>query len=234
MSHATSMDAVILCGGKGTRLKSVVPDLPKPMAALNDKPFLELLLDYAAGFGFKRFILAAGYRGDVIEKHFSGAFPGLEIAVSRETEPLDTAGAVKNAASLIRTPQFLVMNGDSICRIDLRAFMDFHFSRRGRASVAVAKVADAGSFGSIVKDAGDRILSFREKVPAGAGYVNAGIYILDKTVLDAVPPGARYSMERELLPALISGGEVYGYETESRLFDIGTPEGYREAGDKLR
>lgn len=230
---AQPMDAVILCGGKGTRLKSVVSDRPKPMAALNDKPFLQLVMEYAAGYGFKRFILAAGYMGEVIEKHFSGAFPGYTVAVSHETQPLDTAGAVKNASSLIQTPQVLVMNGDSICRIDLRAFTEFHFSRGGRVSVAVAKVPDAGSFGSITMDSGGKILSFREKAGAGAGYVNAGIYILDKTVLDAVPPGTRYSMERDLLPALISGGEVYGYETESRLFDIGTPEGYREAGEKL-
>ncbi len=229
-----ALDAVILCGGKGTRLKSVVSDRPKPMAALNDKPFLQLLVEYAAGFGFKRFILCAGYMGDVIEKHFSGVLPGLEIVVSREDGPLDTAGAVKNASSLIQTSPFLVMNGDSICRIDLREFVKFHSSRRGRASVAVVKVADAGSFGSIALGPGGRILSFREKAAAGAGYVNAGIYILDKTVLDAVPSGARYSMERELLPALISGGDVYGYETESRLFDIGTPEGYREAGENIK
>jgi NDP-sugar pyrophosphorylase family protein len=82
-------------------------------------------------------------------------------------------------------------------------------------------------------DAGGRILSFREKVQAGAGYVNAGIYMLDKTVLAAVPPGVRYSMERELLPALIGGNGVYGYETEKRFYDIGTPEGYKEAGEKL-
>ena len=229
-----AMDAVILCGGKGTRLKSVVSDRPKPMAALNDRPFLQLLLEYAAGFGFKRFILAAGYMGDAIEKHFSGASPGFEVVVSREAEPLDTAGAVKHAAALIRTSQFLVMNGDSICRIDLRAFMEFHFSRHGKVSVAVAKTANAGSFGSITMGAGGRILSFREKSAAGAGYVNAGIYIMDKTVLDSVPPGARCSMERDLLPALISGGDVYGYETESRLYDIGTPEGYKDAGEQLK
>ncbi len=229
-----NMDVVILCGGKGTRLKSVVSDRPKPMAALNDKPFLQMLVEYSAGFGFKRFILCAGYMAEVIEKHFSVPLPGLEVLVSRETEPLDTAGAVKNAAALIRTPQFLVLNGDSICRIDLRAFAEFHFSKGGRASVAVAKVSDSGSFGSVTKGAGDRILSFREKAAARAGYVNAGIYILDKIALGAVPPGVRYSMERDLLPGLISGGEVYGYETDSRLFDIGTPEGYRDAGEQLK
>lgn len=228
------LDAVILCGGRGTRLQSIVSDRPKPMAALNGKPFLQLLVEYAAGFGFKRFILAAGYMGDVIEKHFLSATPGLEVLVSRETKPLDTAGAVKNAEALITTPQFLVMNGDSICRIDLRAFMQFHLLRGARVSVAMAKAADAANSGSITKGAGDRVLSFREKAASGPGYVNTGIYILDKKVLDIVPPGVRYSMERELLPALVSGGEVYGYETESQLFDIGTPEGYREAGEKLK
>lgn len=226
-------DVVILCGGKGTRLKAVVSDRPKPMAAVNDKPFLQLLLEYAAGFGLKRFILCAGYMGDVIEKHFSGPVPGFSVAVSREPEPLDTAGAVKNAEPLITTSRVLVMNGDSICRIDLRAFMDFHLSRRAKATVAAARVADAGSFGSITMEADGRILAFREKTGAGTGYVNAGIYILEKTALAAVPPGVKYSMERELLPALIRGGGVYGYATESRLFDIGTPEGYREAGEQL-
>ena len=229
-----AMDAVILCGGMGTRLKSVVSDRPKPMAAVNGKPFIQLLVDYAAGFGFKRFILCSGYRGDVIERHFRGTSPGLEVVVSREPEPLDTAGAVKNAEALIRTSQVLVMNGDSICRIDLRRFVKSHFSRRCRASVAVAKAADAGSFGSVVLGPGGRLLSFTEKSAAGAGYVNAGIYVLDKTVLAAVPPGARYSLERELLPALVSAGDVCGYKTKSRIFDIGTPEGYREAGEKLK
>lgn len=228
------MDVVILCGGKGTRLQSVVSDRPKPMAQLNNKPFLQLLVEYAAGFGFKRFILCAGYMGEIIEKHFSGAFPGLEIAVSRETEALDTAGAVKNAEALLRTSPFLVMNGDSICRLDLRGFVDFHYQKKAKASLAVVKVADAGSFGAITMDAAGRILSFGEKAAAGAGYVNAGIYLLDKTALAEVPQGAKYSLERDLLPALISGGEVYGYETGSRFYDIGTPEGYREAGEKLK
>ncbi len=228
------MDAVILCGGKGTRLQSVVSDRPKPMAPLHDKPFLELLVDYAAGFGVRRFILCAGYMAETIEEHFSGGRPGLEILVSREPQPLDTAGAVKNAEGLIKTPQLLVMNGDSICRLDLRAFMESHFTRRARASVAVAKVADSGSFGSVALDAASRITSFREKSAAGAGYVNAGIYVLERADLAAVPPGVKYSMERDLLPSLISKGGVYGYETGCRLFDIGTPEGYRAAGEQLK
>lgn len=229
-----TMDAVILCGGKGTRLQSVVSDRPKPMAALHGRPFLQMLVEYAAGFGVERFILCAGHMAETIEEHFSAGLPGLEILVSREPQPLDTAGAVKNAEDLIKTPQFLVLNGDSFCRLDLRAFMESHFSRKARASVAVVKVADAGSFGSVAMDAAGRITSFREKSGAGEGYVNAGIYILEKAALAAVPPGVKYSMERELLPSLISRGGVYGSVTAEKLFDIGTPEGYRAAGEQLK
>lgn len=229
----TDMDALILCGGKGTRLKSVVSDRPKPMAALKDRPFLELLLEYAAGFGFRRFILCAGYMASIIEEHFSGRSPAMEILVSAESAPLDTAGAVKNAEALIKSGVFMVMNGDSICKLDLREFAGFHFSRKAKASIAVARVSEAGSFGSIEKDESGKILSFREKSPDGAGWVNAGIYIFDRSVLAAVPPGAKYSIERDLLPEMAAAGGVYAFETSSRLFDIGTPEGYKEAGEKL-
>ncbi len=230
----TPMDAVILCGGKGTRLKSVVSDRPKPMAALNEKPFLELVINYAAGFGFRRFILCAGYMGELIEAHFAEARGDYEVVVAREAEPLDTAGAVKNAEHLIRTPRFLVMNGDSICNTDLRAFAAFHAAKKAVASVAVTKVDSPGAFGSIVKDENGRLLAFREKTGAGTGYANAGIYIFEKTALAAVPAGVRYSMEKDFFPALAAGGGVYAYETAGRIFDIGTPEGYKEAGEKLK
>lgn len=228
------MDVVILCGGKGTRLKSVVPDRPKPMADLNGKPFLETLIGYAAGFGFNRFVLCSGHMGEMIEAHFAGTGAGVEIVVSRESGPLDTAGAVKNAEALIRTPRFMVMNGDSICRADLRAFSDFHAEKKALVSVLVTRVRDAASFGAILSDGDGRMLAFREKTATGGGFVNAGVYIFEKTVLGSVPAGVKYSIERDLFPALAGGGGVYVYETDVRHYDIGTPEGYREAGEKLQ
>lgn len=230
----TPMDVVILCGGKGTRLRSVVSDRPKPMAALNEKPFLEVLIGRAAAFGFNRFILCAGYMGEMIERHFADPPPGLEIKVSLETEPLDTAGAVKNAQALIRTPRFLVMNGDSFCGADLGAFAAFHAAKKALASVAVTRAVETGAGGAILKDAEGKMLAFREKAVAGGGYVNAGLYIFEKAVLERVPAGAKYSLERDLFPSLAAGGGVYVYETPGALFDIGTPEGYRRAGENIK
>lgn len=229
-----SMDAVILCGGKGTRLQSVVSDRPKPMAAVSGKPFLELLMDYVHGYGFGRFILCAGYMGEMIRDHFAGRRLHYEVAVSIEAEPLDTAGAVKNAEGLIKSQRFLAMNGDSIVSADLRAFAAFHEQRRPLASLAAARKADASAFGTLDVGSDGKLLAFREKAAAASGLVNAGIYILEREVLAGVPAGKKYSMERDLFPALAARGGVNVFEVPGELIDIGTPEGYRRAGEKLK
>ncbi|KAF0126460.1 MAG: Nucleoside-diphosphate-sugar pyrophosphorylase family protein [Elusimicrobia bacterium] len=229
-----SMDAVILCGGKGTRLRSVVSDRPKPLAAVGGGAFLDLLMKYAAGFGFRRFVLCAGHMGRMIEEHFHGGRPGLEIVVSIEAEPLDTAGAVKNAGRLIGTPRFLLLNGDSFCRADLEAFASFHAAGGSPVSLAASRRDDAGAFGALSVGENGRLLAFAEKSASGPGLVNAGIYMLEKTVLERVPPGVRYSMERDLLPALAAAGQVRAWETGAPLLDIGTPEGYARALEELK
>lgn len=229
-----SMDVVILCGGKGTRLQAVVSDRPKPMAAVNDKPFLELLMDYVAGYGFGRFVLCAGYMGEMIRDHFAARKLPYEVAVSIETEPLDTAGAVKNAEALIKSGRFLAMNGDSIVRADLKAFAACHEARRPLASLAAAKKEDASAFGTLDVDGNGKLLAFREKAAAASGLVNAGIYIFERQVLADIPPGRRYSLERDLFPALAAKGGVNVFEVPGELIDIGTPEGYKQAGEKLK
>ncbi|HBE87793.1 MAG TPA: galactokinase [Elusimicrobia bacterium] len=229
-----SMDAVILCGGKGTRLRAVVPDRPKPMAAVGGKPFLELLMDYAAGYGFVRFVLCAGYMGEMIRAYFAARVLPYEVTVAIETEPLDTAGAIKNAEGLIKTGRFLAMNGDSMVRADLKALADFHESKRPLASLAAAKKEDASAFGTLSVGADGKLLAFREKAAAASGLVNAGIYILEKDALGLVPAGKKYSLERDLFPALAAKGAVNVFEVPGELIDIGTPEGYRQAGEKLQ
>lgn len=228
------MDVVILCGGKGTRLQSVVSDRPKPMAAVNDKPFLELLMDHAAGFGFRRFVLCAGYMGEMIRDYFAGRRLPYEVVVAIETEPLDTAGAVKNAEGLIKGGRFMVMNGDSICRADLKAFADFHEEKKPLASLAAARKEDASAFGTVETGEDGKLLAFREKAAAASGLVNAGIYIFEREALALVPAEAKYSLERDLFPALAAKRGVNVFEVPGGLIDIGTPEGYREAGEKLK
>jgi NDP-sugar pyrophosphorylase family protein len=229
-----SMDVVILCGGKGTRLQAVVSDRPKPMAAVNDKPFLELLMDYAAGYGFGRFVLCAGYKGEMIRDYFAAQQLPYEVAVSIETEPLDTAGAVKNAEPLIRSRRFLAMNGDSIVRADLKAFLAYHEAKRPLASLAAARKEDASAFGTLDVSPDGKLLAFREKSAGAAGLVNAGIYIFEREVLVLVPAEKKYSLERDLFPALAAKGGVNVFEVPGELIDIGTPEGYRQAGEKLK
>lgn len=229
-----SMDAVILCGGKGTRLQAVVSDRPKPLAEVAGRPFLELLMDYVHGFGFGRFVLCAGHMGEMIRDHFAARRLPYEVQVSIEREPLDTAGAVKLAEPLIKGGRFLVMNGDSIVRADLRAFAAFHEARRPRASLAAARKEDASAFGTLDVDAGGKLLAFREKAAARSGLVNAGIYLFERDVLGLVPAGRRHSLERDLFPALAAQRAVDVFEVPGELIDIGTPESYKEAGDKLK
>ncbi|OGR69996.1 MAG: hypothetical protein A2089_11630 [Elusimicrobia bacterium GWD2_63_28] len=229
-----NMDVVILCGGKGTRLQAVVSDRPKPMADVSGKPFLELLMDYVAGYGYSRFVLCAGYMGEMIRDYFAARKLPYQVAVAIETEPLDTAGAVKNAEPLIKSGRFLALNGDSIVRADLKAFAAFHEQRRPLASLAAAKKEDASAFGTLSVDGDGKLLEFREKAAAASGLVNAGIYIFEKEVLGLVPAGKKYSLERDLFPALAAKGGVNVFEVPGELIDIGTPEGYKQAGEKLK
>lgn len=227
-------EALILCGGRGTRLQAVVSDRPKPLAEVAGRPFLELLMDYVSGFGVRRFVLCAGYMGEMIRDHFAARRLPYEVAVSIETEPLDTAGAVKLAEPLIKGGRFLVLNGDSIVRADLKAFAAFHDARRPLASLAAARKEDASAFGTLDVDAGGKLLAFREKAAAKSGLVNAGIYIFEREALGLIPAGKRYSLERDLFPALAAKSAVRVFEVPGELIDIGTPESYRDAGDKLK
>ena len=125
----TDVDVVILCGGKGTRLSEVVRDRPKPMSEINGRSFLDILIGYVSGFGFKRFILSVGYKADYIKDYYKNNRFSFEILFSRENEPLGTAGGVKQAENLVQSNPFLVMNGDSFCPVDLLQFLDFHSKR---------------------------------------------------------------------------------------------------------
>ncbi len=222
--NASAMDAVILCGGLGTRLQSVMKDKPKPMADINDRPFLELLIDYVAKFGFRRFILCAGHKGNFIKEYFQEKKSENTYVFSQETTPLGTAGAIKNAEPVISSEVFLAMNGDSFCPVDLKSLADFHFSRRALASVALAPMDDASDYGGVLLGEDDAIVRFDEKADAPAkGWVNAGIYVFHKKVLESIPSGKKVSLEEEIFPALAGEG-LFGFTTQSRLLDIGTPE----------
>lgn len=221
-----NIDVVILCGGLGTRLKGIVSDRPKPMVEIKGRPFLDILIGYISGFGFKHFILCAGYKGDFIERYYRTKGSGdLKISFVKEKEPLGTGGAIKNAESLIKSSVFLVMNGDSFCTVDINCFLEFHMTKKAEISISVAKTGGAVDYGIINLDDDNRIINFTEKIEMkeGVSVVNAGIYLFNKAVLGLIPAAQKYSLEYDLFPTILDR-KIYGYITDKKLLDIGTPE----------
>lgn len=221
------MDIVILCGGLGTRLKSVTGDAPKVMAEVDGKPFLDVIIEYLKDQGFQRIILCTGYQAQTVERYYQENSHDMRIVFSREEEPLGTGGALKNTRSLIESDIFFVMNGDSFCPINLKNFLGFYEKQKTIAALAVSKVDESKDYGGIVLDKEYRILGFYEKadVPVGstAGYVNAGIYCFNKKLFSLMPEMKKFSMEYDVFPKLIQEN-IYGFLIDEKFFDIGTPE----------
>ncbi|MHB8916522.1 MAG: sugar phosphate nucleotidyltransferase [Desulfocucumaceae bacterium] len=229
------IDTVILCGGRGTRLQGVVDDRPKPLAEVCGRPFLDTLIQYAADYGFRRFLLLAGYKGEMIREYAAAKSrdSSLEIECLVETTALGTGGAVKNAGEFIKSSRFLVLNGDSICPGNLINFQMYHVHKNALVTMMLSQAMRSGDYGQVVIDAGGRVEGFLEK-PAGGGraLVNAGVYLMEKSALEYFPPGLPCSLERDIFPSLIGRG-FYGYVVRESHLDIGTPDRYFSAGDIL-
>lgn len=229
-----NIDVVILCGGLGTRLRMIVHDRPKPMAKINHHPFLDILVEYLSRYGCKRFILCTGYKGDFVRKYYENKEYPISLLFSEEREPLGTAGAIKNAESLIQSNVFLVMNGDSFCKVTIHNFLEFHTSKESFASIALIPADISNDCGRVIISDTHQIVSFHEKVVDAVGFVNAGIYIFDKEVLSLIPAGKTYSLEYDLFPTLIQQKNMYGFVEKQQLIDIGIPERYELAQKVFR
>lgn len=222
--------AVLLVGGLGTRLRSVVPNAPKPMAAVGDRPFLELLIRQLAAQGIRRLILCTGYRAEDIEAQLGdGRTYGVSIEYSPEPKPLGTAGAVKFAERrLTNVPEFLVMNGDSFAQIDFQRLIAFHRESRGVATMAVIRTKNDKRYGTVQAGPNGHVNGFLEKAEADPnGLINAGIYVFNHSVLAHIP-NEPCSLERDIFPKLLTHG-VFALEQQGMFIDIGTPEDYARA-----
>lgn len=214
----------------GTRLRSVVPGKPKPLAEVGSRSFLELLVRQLRHQGIEHLVLCTGYLAEQIEKEFgNGSRLGVTIEYSAEQTPLGTGGALKLAqAHLKNASRFLVMNGDSFLEADFRSILSFHDKHEGLATIAVVSVASAERYGTVNKDSTGRILGFREKTgDAKPGLVNAGVYVFDQRIFAHIPEGPT-SLEREVFPRLLPKG-LYAIEQNGLFIDIGTPEDYARA-----
>jgi NDP-sugar pyrophosphorylase family protein len=231
----SSIDTMILAGGLGTRLQQAVGDRPKPLAAIGGRPFLDLLIDDLLVQGLRRFIFCVSHRREQIIEHFHRRRDG-EFLYSEEVSPLGTGGAVRHALPLIRSNPFLVLNGDSHCRVDLAALLDFHKSRNGAAALVVTAARDRNDGGSIELTADGRIAAFREKAaPGGAesALINAGIYVLERDLPETWPQPDPLSLEHDVFPQLAAEGSCFGFPVDAEVIDIGTPERYADAQQRL-
>ena len=227
-------DCVILCGGLGTRLQGVVGNVPKVMAQMNGRPFLDLIIEHLKSQGLRRIILCAGHKADFIENYYRKHDFGLTIDFSRENEPLGTGGALKNARHVISSNPFFVLNGDSLLKADFEEFYNFHKERKSIASLLVAQVNKAEDFGSLELNKNCEIVEFHEKSESTPNsLVNAGIYCFDQMIFSCMPENEKFSLEHDFFPKL-AGSKLYGYRIDKEFFDIGTPERYQSVKQNLK
>ncbi|HEY2579740.1 MAG TPA: NDP-sugar synthase [Streptosporangiaceae bacterium] len=226
------LEAILLVGGKGTRLRPLTVSVPKPLLPTAGVPFLAHQLARAASCGVTRVVLATSYRSEMFAEEFGdGAGLGLEIDYVHEEEPLGTAGGIRNAASRLRSgpdDPIVVLNGDILSGHDLPAQLDLHRKADAAVTLHLVEVDDPSRFGCVPADDGGRVTGFLEKTPNPVtNRINAGCYVYTRRAIDDIPPGRVVSVERDIFPALIESGQVMmGYVDNSYWLDVGTPEAF--------
>jgi len=224
----TMPDLILLCGGMGTRLRSVVSDTPKPMARVAGRPFLEILLSHFAELGFARAVLSTGYMAEKISDHFGPRFQGIDLSYCVEPEPLGTGGASRAAARMCATDTVLVCNGDTFLEFDFESVRAFNLDRQEKASVAVTLgVPDTERYGRI-EIGPDAQARFAGRGRPGAGFISGGVYLLPRADLLAEARPAPFSLEDFVFDSA-RGGRIFAVPAHGRFIDIGVPEDYAAA-----
>jgi D-glycero-alpha-D-manno-heptose 1-phosphate guanylyltransferase len=222
-------EAVVLAGGLGTRLRSVVSDVPKPMASIAGRPFLELLMGNLGRNGFTRVVLSVGYMADAIIGHFGDSWRGLQLAYAVEDTPLGTGGAIREALARCESPHVHVFNGDTYLGLDCDATERVWSACREPVIVA-RQVEDTARYGRLEVDADDRIVRFLEKdASGGPGLINAGCYLLPREIVAGFPDAEMFSFESDYLRDAVSRRVFRALPTDADFIDIGTPEDYARA-----
>jgi NDP-sugar pyrophosphorylase family protein len=231
----SSVNAVILAGGFGTRLRNTVGDRPKPLAMIQGRPFLDILVDDLLRQGIRRIVMCVGHQREQIIARYS-IRNDIKILFSEEIYPLGTGGAVRHALPLITSDPFILLNGDSYCQIDLDILLAFHRTQGAQVSIVVTPTRERADGGNIERTADGRITAFREKTAVATGkpaLINAGIYILPRSLPISWRQPDPVSLERDVFPQMATGGGCFGFLVESEVIDIGTPERYADAQHRL-
>ena len=228
MSNLATTEAIVLAGGRGTRLRSVVSDRPKVLAEVLGRPFLSYLLDLLRDAGVRHTVLSVGYMAEMIEQSIGSRHGSMEISYSHEDQPLGTGGGARLAAPCVQSDPVLVLNGDSYCHLSLPALVQFHHERSACGTLAVLEIPDASRYGLVRLGGGHKVEGFDEKVSGKPGFINAGVYLLSSALLRSIPTGRLVSLEREMFPAWVEAG-LSAFVCQGPFLDVGTPESYARA-----
>ncbi|GAB3098535.1 nucleotidyltransferase family protein [Lysobacter terrae] len=225
------MEAVVLAGGFGTRLRHLVPDVPKPMAQVAGRPFLEILLSRLAAKRFERVVLSVGYLADRITDHFGSTFAGMALAYEVEAQPLGTGGAIRRALANCREDHVYVFNGDTYLDLEVDE-VEKVWERHHQPLIVGRYLDDTSRYGRLDVDNG-QIRGFREKGDVGPGLINAGCYVFPPTLLDSYPNGAAFSLELDFLSEDVLLRPYSVFTTRGEFIDIGTPDDFVLAQTRL-
>ena len=228
-----TVEAIILAGGLGTRLQDVVYDMPKPMAAINGKPFLSYLLNELSLQGIESVILSVGYKYKMIEAYFGHRYAGMELKYAIEPEPLGTGGGIKLAMNQVNGQRVFLFNGDTLFKVPLSEMETFHLSRKHDLTLAVKEMTDFDRYGRVEIDNGE-VQAFHEKQKVKKGFINGGVYLMEKNILLKGSYPAKFSFEKDFLEKQIGKVSCGAFAANGYFLDIGIPETYEQAQNDFR
>ncbi|MFC2106893.1 nucleotidyltransferase family protein [Bacteroidota bacterium] len=228
-------EAIILAGGLGTRIRSEIGDLPKALASINGRPFMEYQLDYLYNWQVKKVIIATGYGSDLIQSHFGNKYKELELVYSIEEEPLGTGGAIKKAMDLVDGLRSIVVNGDTYYEVDIYKMIDFQRIKESNLLLNLSYEEDVSRYGAVEINKLNRIVGFHEKgEKKDAGYINGGFYFLNKAFFLSFDLPDKFSFEKDFLEKYYKEYFIHGVRCSAYFIDIGIPEDYKRAQHEFK
>ena len=226
-------EAIILAGGLGTRIKGTLGNIPKAMAPIMGTPFLAYQFDFLIDKGVKHLILSIHHLGTAIEEYFGNAYRGCSISYAKEPELLGTGGAIAYALQYTQNKHIFVLNGDSIFDCSLQGLYDFHLDKKAHFSMALRPSSNVQRYGTVLLDRQEKVTGFQEKKNIEEGLINTGIYLIDQQTFTSQVSTSKFSLEKELLPQLVSTSKVFGQASKGYFVDIGIPRDFEKAQMEL-
>lgn len=236
MSNNTNpKEAIVLAGGLGTRLRSVINDVPKPMASVAGKPFLHYIIQYLKTFEIEHIVLSVAYLPEKIIDYFGTEYLGIKISYAKEETPLGTGGGIRLALEKCTTSNIVVLNGDSMFKVDIQKLYHFHLKQKAKATLAIRQVENVGRYGEVLLDDKQEIIQFSEKSNKVAkGWINGGVYIMQKNILQSFQANTKFSLEKEYFQVKAGKKELYALAFDAYFIDIGIPSEYERANQEFK